>query len=154
MESDKTTRELTLDELDNASIADAGVKMKLFTRDGEPTTSWLLIRGVDSDAWRRAEIRFHRSRLNTVAKLTDEEKDPEARQEKAIDAEMAEYLERATVLVAGWSFPEPCIKETVKKTLAKNPHLQDQIISFAGNRASFFSIAQANSAASPSTNSG
>ena len=128
--------------------ANEGIEFKLALPDGTPTEHWLRIRGIDSDAFRRAEAESRRLMLEIASK--GDKDAAEAASNSAREQLLAS-------LVAGWSFSEPFTKENVLKLLVDAPQIADQIDRIASNRKRFFgnglnsfTPAHAQSSSSPS----
>lgn len=109
--------------------AEEGVNIPLFTPEGELTPHWIKIRGVDSDAFRIAELQAGRSRVEAANLPTQAARDKAA-------------LEIRTKLLAslviGWSFGEECTEQAVVNFLTEAPQIADAINAKAGQRTSFF----------------
>ncbi|MFP5422645.1 MAG: phage tail assembly chaperone [Gammaproteobacteria bacterium] len=112
--------------------ADAGVKMPLTLSDGTDSGHWLMVRGTDSDAFRKA--RFHGARA--IRDLP--EKMDEWDRAKGMDSVI---LDNLVSLVAGWSFEEPFTEEAVREFLTSAPHIADAVDRAASERSRFFGIA-------------
>lgn len=112
--------------------ANAGVKMPLTLEDGTDSGHWLLVRGTDSDAFRKA--RFEAARL--VRDIP--EGAPEDERAKVMDEAI---LTNLVSLVAGWSFSEPATPEAVREFLSNAPQIANAIDRAAADRSRFFGIA-------------
>ncbi|HZX51482.1 MAG TPA: phage tail assembly chaperone [Pseudomonas sp.] len=112
--------------------ADKGVKMPLLTADGTDSGHWLMVRGTESDAFRKA--RFEGSRV--IRDLP--EKMGEWERAKAMDGVI---LDNLVSLVAGWSFDEPFTDEAVREFLSSAPQVANAVDTAAADRARFFGLA-------------
>ena len=112
--------------------ADKGVKMPLLTADGTDSGHWLMVRGTESDAFRKA--RFEGSRV--IRDLP--EKMGEWERAKAMDGVI---LDNLVSLVAGWSFDEPFTYEAVREFLSSAPQVANAVDTAAADRARFFGLA-------------
>lgn len=97
--------------------ANEGVKLPLKTKDSQKTEHWILVRGIDSDRFRMADMRAKRGLVNLV-KLDEEHRD------KAL-AERQVVL--VSSMVADWSFEQPCTAKNVQEFLRKAPQFLDQL---------------------------
>lgn len=116
--------------------ANEGVKMPLSLPDGTPTDEYLIIRGVDSDVYRKANDKRMRRAIE-ISKIEDDEE-----REAALKELTTETL---VSLVAGWSFEEECTPEAVRELLYEAPHIADAIDVFAVDRKRFFGKPQGSS---------
>lgn len=112
--------------------ANAGVKIPLTREDGKDTGHWLLVRGTDSEAFRKA--RFEGAR---VIRDLPEDTSVEERA-KVMDGVI---LDNLVALVAGWSFDEPLAPDAVREFLTNAPQVANAIDSAAADRSRFFGIA-------------
>jgi hypothetical protein len=117
-----------MDEFHTRAKANEGHKIPLYAADGRLTAHWLRVRGVDSDAFRKAQTRQTR-RTSEIAAL-----DPEAREDAIIDA----TLEMQASLVAEWSFDMECTHDNVKAFLRDAPQIAAEVDKFASRRTFFF----------------
>jgi len=122
---------MSMESFFTADDANDGTKLPLFAPDGKATEHWLLIRGVDSDAYRTSHTRV----LQNARKLKATDDDEEI----AIRTN-AGLFELAVSLVGGWSFEQECTRENVSAFLKKAPQVIDPINEFAGNRSLFFAL--------------
>ena len=123
--------------------ANEGIKLPLFEPTGEPTDHYLIVRGVDSDEFRRSQARLNRE----VVKVSDlDEKEREARFGVL-------QTELVASLVSEWSFEDECTPESVKQFLLKAPQIQDAINVFAGRRSYFFAKRSSDSTSTPEVSS-
>lgn len=120
--------------------ADKGVKMPLMQADGSPSEHWLMVRGIDSDAFRKTKFEGARAMRDLPASASDWDR-AEARDESVMNSLVA--------LVAGWSFEEPCTPEAVREFLSNAPLIADAVDSVAADRSRFFGIASEPSSSTP-----
>lgn len=109
--------------------ANEGVKLPLLLPDGSESEHWLMVRGVDSDAFRMAESKSKRKVIE-LAQITDQ-------QERATQVREVE-LECIASLIAGWSFEEKLTTDNVVHFLREAPQIADAVNKFAVRRADFF----------------
>lgn len=101
-----------------------GTKFFIYDPEWKETEHWIVVRGVDSDAF-AAAVSKEQSRSKSEA-------DPDAKQD------MRERKYRITAaLVASWSFEEDCTPENVLTLLREAPQICDQINS-AAERTAFW----------------
>lgn len=112
--------------------ADAGVKMPLTLADGKDSGHWLMVRGTESDAFRKARFDGARVMRDVSAKADDWER-AQKRDEMV--------MESLVSLVAGWSFDEACTPEAVREFLTNAPHIADAVDRAAIEKARFFGTA-------------
>lgn len=117
-----------MDEFHTRTKANEGHKIPLYAADGRLTAHWLRIRGVDSDAFRKAQARQTR-RVAEIAAL-----DAEAREDAIMDA----TLEMQASLVIEWSFEMECTHANVKNFLREAPQIAAEVDKFASRRTFFF----------------
>ena len=127
-----------------ADEANEGEKLPLYTPDGVATSHYIIVRGVDSDAYRLAHTRIMRR-----ARFADIDTD-DARDKLTLDA----MTELAASLVSGWSFDEEFSTEAVLAFLKKAPQFVSPINELAGNRSLFFGLKRSVSVASQNPSSG
>ena len=106
-----------------------GVRLPLYTPDGQPTEHYLEILSVDSDAFQMAQAELQRDLA--TANL---EKDRAKRFELVREAKNS----AAAALVIGWSLEDKFTETAVKELLREAPQLVEQIDRAASNRALFF----------------
>lgn len=123
-----------MEEFYTRTKANEGVKLPLSTPDGKETDHWLMIRGVDSDAFREAEADAKRSLIQKKA-------DPKEAMLSAVSA-----------LVSDWSFDKPCTQDAVKDFLREAPQIADSVDKVAGDRKLFFALRSSSSNDSPEEN--
>lgn len=116
--------------------ANAGVKMPLKNAEGNDSGQWLIVRGTDSDAFRKARFDGARTLRDTAKGL--DEWDRAKLTDKVVMANLVS-------LVAGWSFDEPCTPEAVTEFLTSAPQIADAVDANAAERAHFFGPASESS---------
>lgn len=112
--------------------ANAGVKMPLTLEDGNDSGHWLLVRGTDSEAFRKARFEAARAVREIPEGTPDDER------AKIMDAAI---LDNLAALVAGWSFDEPITPDAVREFLTNAPQIANAIDRVAADRTRFFGIA-------------
>jgi hypothetical protein len=118
-----------MEQFFTADDANDGEKLPLFAPDGKATDHWLLIRGIDSDAYRLAHTRVLQNARKM--KATDDEEEIAKRTNEGL-------FDLAVSLVGGWSFEQECTRQNVADFLRKAPQVIEPINEFAGNRTLFF----------------
>jgi len=111
-----------MEEFFTRTKANEGVKLPLTTPDGKETKHWLMIRGVDSDAFREAEAEAKRSII-----------------QKRIEPGEAMRSVVAS-LISDWSFDKPCSRDEVMAFLLEAPQIADAVDKVAGDRKLFFAL--------------
>ncbi|ELO0595176.1 hypothetical protein QY625_003477 [Salmonella enterica] len=106
--------------------ANEGEKMFLSLPDGTRTKEYLIVRGVDSDAYNRARSEASRRMFSLKG---DEDPSPVVEENR---------LSLMTSLIAGWSLEEEFSEATLRELLKECPQIGDQINQFAANRVEFF----------------
>lgn len=109
--------------------ANEGEKLPLSLPDGTPTDEYLMVRGVDSDAFRAAVDNYRRELIGFAA-IKDES-------ERAAKSEQAR-VELMCALVIGWSFDDECTQEALAELFREAPHIADEADKFASDRRRFF----------------
>jgi len=125
--------------------ANDGIRLPLYKPDGTATEHWLMVRGVDSDAFREAETDSKR-RAMQISQIKDEG--------ECNRAVMEEELRMVAALVIDWSFPAPCTRKEVIEFLRKAPQIEKAVQTVAGRRALFFGNGLSSSTRSPQPPSG
>lgn len=118
-----------MEEFYTREKANKGKKVELEKPDGTPSEHWLVIRGIDSDAFRETQERLSRE---AIAESLD--KDETGSKEQPKDRK----LELLSSLVADWSFAEECNTENVMKFLQEAPQIERQIDTTVSRRSFFF----------------
>lgn len=142
----------SFDKYKTRAGANAGQKLQLKDAAGKETGDWLIVHGVDSDAFRNANNRMRREILDYL------EANGGPDQCLKTDA-YAEFTEQAkarvqAALIHSWSFPEPCTPEAKLELLIEAPDVANQVDAFSGKRERFVAIAPVASEPSPSTRPG
>ncbi|QJP08409.1 hypothetical protein [Pseudomonas multiresinivorans] len=120
--------------------ADKGVKMQLMLADGRQSEHWLMVRGTDSDAFRKVKFEGARTMRDLPTSASDWDR-AVARDEVVMNSLVS--------LVADWSFEEPCTTESVQEFLANAPHIAEAVDRAAADRSRFFEIASGPSSDTP-----
>tara|TARA_R110000796_G_scaffold17656_2_gene54197 strand:- start:14488 stop:14931 length:444 start_codon:yes stop_codon:yes gene_type:complete len=119
---------------DVKSTSDAGIKVKLFTPNGDETEHWLTVLGADSDVFAQAESDALKKQIEATRRL-------EASPKLLADANRKISRDMVAKLVRSWSLTETageCNTENVSKFFTKAPQIYEQVNSVAGNRKNFF----------------
>ena len=109
--------------------ANEGVRLPLYLPDGKASEHWLLVRGVDSDAFRKAETKAKRG-LFDLSQI----KDVQERADKVRDTELVCIAS----LIADWSFDNERSEVNVVNFLREAPQIADSVNKFAARRAEFY----------------
>ena len=130
--------ETTMEDFFTADQSENGVKLDLEKPNGEKTEHYLVIRGIDSKAFkiglmkamRKAKEEFIvlKSKLPEGEKITDEQE---------LEIQERKSIETTAALIASWSFPQKCTEANKIKLLKNAPHIQDVIEKFSTRRENF-----------------
>ena len=112
-----------------------GIKVPLLLPDGEKTEHFLMVRGADSAAFRKAQARAHRGALELL-KLSKAKKPIDAGDLAMRQAKVQRDL--LSNLISGWSFEEECTPETVSDFFEEAPQIEEMVNEIAGDRSQFF----------------
>ena len=112
-----------------------GIKVPLLLPDGEETEHFLMVRGADSAAFRKAQARAHRGALELL-KLSKAKNPIDAGDLAMRQAKVQRDL--LSNLISGWSFEEECTPETVSDFFEEAPQIEEMVNEIAGDRSQFF----------------
>ena len=112
-----------------------GIKVPLLLPDGEKTEHFLMVRGADSAAFRKAQARAHRGALELL-KLSKAKNPIDAGDLAMRQAKVQRDL--LSNLISGWSFEEECTPETVSDFFEEAPQIEEMVNEIAGDRSQFF----------------
>ena len=118
-----------MQEFFTRGIANEGVKLPLSYPDGTLSEHWIIVRGIDSDEFRRVEALSKRKAV-ALSQITDETE----RDQAISDIE----TECVAALVAGWSMDDEYTHENIIKLLTEAPQIANAINIFAARRKEFF----------------
>jgi len=114
--------------LNTREKANEGVKIPLVALDGSETGEHLIIRSVDSDAFREAEAEGRRDALRAAQVESIEERKNMARESTT---------RMHVALIKAWSFDEDFNEENVRDFLQGSPQIADLIDQLSSNRRLF-----------------
>lgn len=120
--------------------ANDGVKFPLALPDGTVTEHWLLVRSIDSDAFRAAETNSLRQAMLLSKESTQQEREDIANSGKLL---------MIASLIADWSFSEPLTQESAVNFLREAPQIADEIDRTANKRSLFYKLDSSNSTPTP-----
>lgn len=121
--------------------ANEGIEVPLLKANGEKSNHWLRIRGVDSDAFREAELDARRHLAEIAAKEPEKEANKEERgnfrkhllsESKKLDLVLVQSL------IIGWSFEAEFNDSNCRSFLVEAPNIADRVNKIAGTRMLFF----------------
>lgn len=115
-----------------------GILVPLNLPDGTPTEHWIKIRGIDSDAFRKAEAESKRKMMEFARDLADKKLTPEQEREARQAFVDQSRLELIAALAFEWSFPVELNKEMITKFLTEAPNQADILDRLAYDRVAFF----------------
>jgi regulator of replication initiation timing len=110
--------------------ANEGIKVPLTAPDGTDTDHWLLVRGADSDVFRKAEAEAQRKMAVIAA--------DKGNRDSLADVYDEQFHWIKAHLVADWSFDHECTVEAVQEFFKNAPQISDKVNRIAGNRSLFF----------------
>lgn len=125
-------------------VANEGVKLDLTTPTGARTDHWIKVLGVDSDAYRDAEVRAKREGMQLGSISNEQERVTLMRELQ---------LKTLAAIVVAWSFPSPCTFVNVMAFLKEAPQIADAIDLMISRRALFFAKRSIDSMATQSKSS-
>lgn len=143
MNNETTSNASPMEAFFTRQRANEGIKLPLSTPDGKPTTHYIKIRGVDSDAFKTAEAAAKRTAFELV---TGED------QTKLEEQILTGKLTLLAALVIEWSFDIPCTPETIIAFLREAPQIANEIDTLASRRRLFFAKGLTNSSPTPAAN--
>lgn len=134
-----------------------GIQFPLFDLDGKQTEHWIVLRGVDSDAFTKVKDKMTRLSFldeanfsalkelkRVIADVDDKEKADAEKHLKIIESvmrnaipESERRLEMQAALIKEWSFDEECTKENKIEFLRGAPYLAELIDTKAADRSAF-----------------
>lgn len=136
---------MSIEQFYTREKANSGIKMPLYLPTGGKSEHWLMLRGVDSDAFRDAKTEGEREAAE-IAAIKDAKERGEAMR--------ASQRRLVSSLVSGWSFDQECTRESVENLFLNAPQIMDAVDKVVSNRAIFFAIGSASLNATPSNNLG
>ena len=116
-----------------AKKANSGSKMMLTLPDGTETEEYLVVMGADSTKFRGVVAKANREKLKKLKSMQDNDA---ARDKMLLDTE----IKVLASLVVDWSFDEECTQANVVRFFKDSPQIQEQVDSFASDRANFFEV--------------
>ena len=125
--------------------ANSGIKLPLTAPNGSKTEHFLMLRGVDSDAFRAAKTESEREAADIAAIKDDKER---------AEAILSSQRRLMASLVVSWSFDSDCTSEAVATLFREAPQIMDLVDRVVSNRALFFAISSSSLTATASSNSG
>jgi len=132
--------------------ANTGIKLPLIDpRTGKETEHWLQILGRDSDVFRKAEADSRRRVVESIRDLEPNDKKGLAAKLEQVEEEETRNL--IAVLVAAWSFDDPCTPKNVADFLKEAPQIADAIDQVATKRRLFFEGVSSSSPGTPKPSS-
>lgn len=118
-----------MEEFYTRQRANEGNKLPLYYPDGTESEHYFIVRGIDSDHFRRAEF-LSKRRAIEFAQIED----PVQR----ADAIRDEEYKCIAALVVSWSFEKECTEENVIAFLKEAPQIADSINKYSARRSLFF----------------
>lgn len=129
---------ITMEDFFTREKSNEGIIVPLGLPDGTPTEHWIKIRGIDSDAFRKAEAESKRKMMEFARDLADKKLTPEQEREARQAFVDQSRLELIAALAFEWSFPVELNKERIIKFLTEAPNQADILDRLAYDRVAFF----------------
>ena len=129
---------ISMEDFFTREKANEGILVPLNLPDGTPTEHWIKIRGIDSDAFRKAEAESKRKMMEFARDLAEKKLTPEQEKEARQAFVDQSRLELIAALAFEWSFPVELNKEMVIKFLTEAPNQADILDRLAYDRVAFF----------------
>jgi len=120
--------------------SEAGIKLPLLMLDGTDSGQWIMVKGPDSLAYRKAADVLNRRRVEIMTIEDFEER------ERVADDVLADS--RAPLIMA-WSFDEPLTLDAAREFLRNAPMIARQIEQASGDRRRFTNPGSPNSTSGP-----
>lgn len=132
----------SFNDFNSRDAGNEGIKIPLLALNGKESNEFIIVRSVDSDAFREAEAEGRRDALK-AAQVEDIAERRQMARESTLRMQVA--------LVKDWSFDEPCTEENVREFLKGAPHISDAIDQLAAKRSLFLEKKSQSSSSLPST---
>ena len=129
---------ISMEDFFTREKANEGILVPLNLPDGTPTEHWIKIRGIDSDAFRKAEAESKRKMMEFARDLADKKLTSEQEREARQAFVDQSRLELIASLAFEWSFPVELNKEMITKFLTEAPNQADILDRLAYDRVAFF----------------
>jgi len=117
--------------------ANEGLTLPLYLPNGQKTEDFLIILGVDSDAFRKVNIEEQR-KVSTTMEIATKIEDEDERKAFIDKREQDSKNTVLAALIKDWSFTQDCTTEEKIKFLENAPQIADAINTFAADRKRFF----------------
>lgn len=105
-----------------------GTKVPLTLPNGKHTDQFLIVRSIDSDAFREASADARRDVIR-AAQIDDLDERRKLARESTLNMQVS--------LVKAWSFDEECTPENVREFLIGAPHIADELDQLCAKRELF-----------------
>lgn len=129
------------------TTAETGARVTLPKPDGSLSDEWVVVVGMDSDRFRKADLEARRATLSAI-----ENKDSKYHSDRdgfALEQRLR-VLAKSVVL---WSFDETCDEQAVLELLREAPYVADLLDKQIAQRALFQSTHSGSSSSSPGVSS-
>lgn len=133
----------SMSEFYTREAGNQGVKLPLTLPSGEKTDQFLVVRSIDSDAFREASADAKREVIR-AAQVDDLQERRKMARESTLNMQVS--------LVKDWSFDEECTPENVRSFLIGAPHIADALDQMCSQRELFFEKKSDSSGNSQDTN--
>lgn len=134
--------EITMKDFFSREKSNSGILAPLYYPNGGLSEHWIRVRGVDSDAFRRADTESRREMMDFARELARDLADKKLTPEQEREARQA-FLEQSKLkiiasLAIEWSLPEEFNRDMVITFLTESPHNADNIDKLVYDRVAFF----------------
>lgn len=126
-----------MEEFFTRQKSNEGIRFPLFLPDGSPTEHWLLVLGIDSDAFKEAEIVAKRAMIE-ASKIDDDK----ARLKEIRQIE----IRWVASLIADWSFDLELTQESAVKLFTEAPQIYSEVDKIISDRRLYYQKKQKSSA--------
>lgn len=116
-----------MEEFYTRQKANEGVKLPLVFPDGSPSEEWVIIRHIQSDAFRETLEEDSRRKLIAMTAEDDEKLE-----------EPITHIDLLVSLISDWSFESKLTDANKKQLLTEAPQIADYIDKFATDKKRFF----------------
>lgn len=119
--------------LNSIDGANAGARMTIVDVEGNPTSNWLHVLGMDSQSYQKARRIMRRNIFSVIETKGEEHKKTDEYSEFSIK----EQLRLQASLVTEWSFDEKCTIDNLVALFTQAPYVGEQVDEFVSKRSRF-----------------
>lgn len=125
---------------DPRALAEAGAKLYLVDEHGNTTSSWILLKGADSDTFQEAANERARKRSQSMAKSRRRAVAPDELQEDMLELHVA-VTEEWGELYSALDAPLECNAANARALYRGRPDIFEQVVAFVAGRDNFLASA-------------